>query len=116
MNLDFKTVNGFPNYEINKLGQVRNKKTKDILAKFLSPKGYYVRLQTEKKLIHLLLAPLFVSNPYRNCYVKFIDGNVRNHDVDNLTFSRKCQHNTRCAMTNIEFLEMLHPNLRITKS
>ena len=41
MQYEYKTIEGYENYEISSLGNVRNKKTGRILKQALSSNGYY---------------------------------------------------------------------------
>lgn len=80
-----KTINEFPNYEINELGQIKNKKTGKILSQSLSSKGYYqVNIGNKSRRVHRLLAEAFIPNPSNLETVNHIDGNKLNNSLSNL--------------------------------
>ena len=81
----WKTVSLFSNYEINNLGNVRNKKTKKILSQSLSSKGYYqINIDGKSRRAHRLLAETFIANPDNLETVNHKDGNKLNNNLNNL--------------------------------
>ena len=61
-------IDGFPDFEINEFGVVRNKKTKYVTSQRMNRGGYlYVQLSANGKnhvrLVHRLVAETFISNP-----------------------------------------------------
>lgn len=60
----WKKVEGHPNYEINRMGQVRSIKTGSILKPYDDGNGYLrVKLDGENCRLHILVAKHFVPNP-----------------------------------------------------
>lgn len=86
----YKTIEEFPNYEINEMGEVRNKKRGNILKWNIKKTGYaQVRLSKDGKqyarLVHRLL--LMTHKPVENMdelQVNHIDENKLNNTLDNL--------------------------------
>lgn len=105
-------IQGFPNYRINKQGQVFSnykyktnipcdtwREVKPVLDKGV---GYYlVTLSNQgkksNKHIHRLLATHFIPNPLNKSQVNHIDGNKQNNDLSNLEWVTS-QENSRHAV------------------
>lgn len=84
-------IEEFPNgpYEINKMGQIRNKRTKNILKPQIKNTGYLVyTLYIDRKIYyrqaHILVARQFIPNPDNKPIVNHKDENKMNPCVDNL--------------------------------
>lgn len=59
----WKEVSGHPNYEVNRMGQVRNKRTKKLLKPYDDGKGYLrVTLDGKCCRLHILVAIEFIPN------------------------------------------------------
>jgi len=97
----WKTVVGFPDYQVSNLGRVKSLSryffngrgmvhTKDkILKAGLDPKGYYrVSLSKDGQSytckVHRLVADAFVENPCNKSSVNHLDENTKNNQVANL--------------------------------
>lgn len=90
--MEWVTIKEFPNYEINELAMVRNKKTNQIKANSVGKRGYWViSLRKDGKMylrtIHTLLAKAFIPNPENKPQVNHIDGNKLNCSLDNLEWA-----------------------------
>lgn len=60
----WKVVDGHPNYEVSRMGQVRNIRTGNILAPYDDGSGYLrVKLDGENCRLHILVAVAHVPNP-----------------------------------------------------
>lgn len=79
---------GFPNYQINKMGQVRNKQSGKVLKGSLSHGYITYTLRRNGKTVfnfaHILVAKQFIPNPENKNIVNHIDENRRNCCIDNL--------------------------------
>ena len=64
MKIVFRTIASHPNYEINRLAQVRNIKTGQILKPYDDGSGYLrVKLDGRSCRLHILVAETFIPNP-----------------------------------------------------
>lgn len=107
--MDWKTIQGFSNYEISTEGQVRNKNTQYILKGRPSKNGYLqVSLkedETQKfknQYIHRLVAQQFLINEENKREVNHKDGNKTNNNLDNLewvTSSENQKHRHQIGIT-----------------
>ena len=100
-------IPGFDKYQINKFGDIKNKKTNHIVIPQLNNGYKKVRLWTDEKResrkVHRLLAQTFIPNPDNLPVVNHIDGNKLNNDLDNLEWCT-VKHN------NISAIEMYYHN------
>lgn len=86
--MKYKTIKSYPNYEINKSGQIRNKETKKNLVGGIHKSGYRsVNLRRQNKTyytyIHRHLAETFIGNTDGKI-IDHIDGNKLNNNLQNL--------------------------------
>ena len=91
MTSEYKTIENFPDYKINKLGSVisiKNGKTKELKNQIGNAGYLYIGLSKENKVhnrfIHRLVAQTFIKNVLNKNQVNHIDGNKLNNVVDNL--------------------------------
>ena len=85
----WRTINDFNNYQVSKLGLVRNKKTKLIIKPFVNNNGYLrVNLYKDgvcyKKMVHVLVADAFIDNPLKLTEVDHINNRRKDNRAINL--------------------------------
>jgi len=82
---EYKTIQGYENYEISNLGNVRNKTTNKILKPHITTTGYYeIKLIKKHFKIHKLLGLYFLENPNNLKCIDHIDRCKTNNNLDNL--------------------------------
>lgn len=60
----WKVIKGHPNYEVSRMGEVRNIKTKKLLSPYDDGSGYLrVKLDGDNCRLHILVAVAHVPNP-----------------------------------------------------
>lgn len=94
MQEEFKIIEGFENYEISNLGNVKNSKTDRILKPNKNKRGYHnVDINGKKKLIHQLVALAFLQNPNNWKHVDHINNDTLDNNINNLRWCSIQQNN-----------------------
>ena len=93
----WKTIETYPDYEVNTQGEVRRKNNKRLLKPCITPSGYYrVNLRKNKKsytaYIHRLVAEAFLSKAIDHIEVNHKDGDKSNNHVENLEWTTHAQN------------------------
>ena len=88
MSENWKHIDGFDNYEVSDCGNVRNKKTNNMLKPYDSvgrmSVTLYINGKGYGKRLHNLVANAFVPNPDQKEFVYNANLDVRNCRADNL--------------------------------
>ena len=89
--MEFLTIDRFSKYEINKNGEIRNKKSKRILKQTLDSYGFYYKVsivndigKSETISVHRLLALAFIPNPENKPAVDHINRIKKDNRLSNL--------------------------------
>lgn len=95
------TIRNHPDYEVNNLGDVRNKKTNRILKPQLNRTDEYYRvaLNGKRYYVHRLVADAFFDGDHDKIDVNHIDGNRLNNKLSNLEWCTR-KENIRHAYIN----------------
>ena len=121
---EWRTSIDFPKYEVNRIGEVRNKKTKRLL-KLRVPRLYKIaNVRDENNIsrsayVHRMVAKAFVENPNNYPMVNHIDGNKLNNRYDNLewcTCSMNIKHSYDTGLRQPIDHPLKKPVLQIDKS
>lgn len=111
----WKTISGFPSYEISTHGRIRSYKTYQgttstkyhMVSPCLRMNGYFVATLYDcdhiphQILLHRLVATAFIPNPHRYPYVDHIDGNKKNNSVKNLEWVSPKINSIRAVRTGL---------------
>ncbi|CAL6032896.1 putative_intron encoded HNH endonuclease [Hexamita inflata] len=86
---EYRDIDGYPNYEVSNLGQVRNKTTGRILKQRNRCNGYLAVNLCQNKIkktyyIHQLVSKAFIENPDNYSEIDHCDGVKSNNNVWNL--------------------------------
>ncbi|MFL6601806.1 MAG: HNH endonuclease signature motif containing protein [Steroidobacteraceae bacterium] len=98
---DFVTIQRFPDYTINRLGEIRNRKGKRMAVWPHPTKWPYLTtaLSRDKKphrvKVHILLAEAFIPNPENLPQVNHKDTDPTNCSLDNLEWVTRAQNSQR---------------------
>lgn len=99
MKEEFKTIIGFPDYQISNLGNVKRLKDNKIMNQYNNGHNYMVVcLKSKMMYVHRLVAKVFIDNLEDKKQVNHKDGNPSNNNLDNLewcTASENLKHRYR---------------------
>ena len=94
---EYKVIDGYDNYEISNMGNVRNKKTGLILKQALRNGYYCVGFSNNGNRkgfrVHRLIALHFIPNPLNKELVDHIDRNPLNNSINNLRWATPSENN-----------------------
>ena len=90
---EYRTILGFPNYEVSNLGNIWNTKTGYVLSTKSKDKDGYVKIslyicgRAYYKRLHILVAMTFLENPENRPCVDHINGDKADNRLVNLRFA-----------------------------
>ena len=104
MSLNFIEIPNNPIYLINRAGEVYNTKSnRKIKPSLTSSSGYYtVYVDGKNRLLHRLLAEVFIANPDNLPCINHKDGNKLNNDLNNLEWCTYSHNNKHAYKTGLK--------------
>ncbi len=98
------TISQYPNYEVSRLGKIRNRRTGKVLKPILDKDHYcqvnlFFNKKSKTEKVHRTVAKTFIPNPLNYCCINHKDGNKKNNTINNLEWVTKSQ-NTKHAYDN----------------
>ena len=89
MSEEYRTIERYPEYEISKSGNVRRKKTRNILASTTVHGHPKIILKGKTEYISRLVAETYIPNPLNNPVVRHLDGNKMNTHSSNIEWATR---------------------------
>lgn len=101
--IEWKTIEGHPNYSVSSVGDVRNDKTGLIIKPIKLKRGYrqvhfYKNREYKNLYIHRLVAIHFIPNPENKRCVDHIDGDPSNNNITNLRWATSRENGANSKM------------------
>ena len=92
--MEWRIIDGFPNYSVSDCGKIRNNSTSKILACRKAGKGYLKvtlcqHYEHIDKYVHRLVAETFIPNVHGKTEINHIDGDKTNNSVNNLEWATR---------------------------
>jgi hypothetical protein len=96
---EYRVIDGYENYEVSDLGNVRNKKNGRILKGGYDDGGYrFVSLNKKQLKVHRLVALAFIDNPENKPIVDHINNDRSDNRLVNLRWATNPENGANCKM------------------
>lgn len=112
---NWRDIDGYDNYMISNLGNIKNTKTKKILKHLIKPNGYHaIDLSKDNKTvryyIHRLVADAFINNPDNKPNVDHINNDKNDNTIFNLRWVTHSQNmmNRKKKNTNNKYKGVIY--------
>ena len=92
--MTFKSIPGYPNYEINEEGVVRNINTQLTLKPQINNAYFTVTLGGKVLYIHYLVALTFIGERPNEMVTRHLDGNPHNNCLSNIEYGSRKDNTT----------------------
>ena len=95
---NWRSIDGYLNYEVSDVGRIRNVNTGKILKQSINSNGYYLvslcnNGKVKKHKTHRIVAHEFIENLCDKPIADHIDGNKTNNCASNLRWATKSENN-----------------------
>jgi hypothetical protein len=103
---EYEIIDGYENYEVSNLGNVRNVKTGKILKPRVNCNGYKQiglhGIKSKTTPLHRLISLAFIDNPENKPCIDHIDNNRTNNNISNLRWATlgENSHNSNIRKSN----------------
>ena len=117
MKIVWHTIPDFPEYEINRLGEIRRKSTGRVLKPFDDRRGYLrVSLNGCNVKVHLLVARMFVPNPHGYPVVDHKRGNKHDNRASQLEWCTIAENTRRAHALGLYNVAQIGKRVRILQT
>jgi hypothetical protein len=112
---EFEELKDFPNYKINRKGEIWSNCCERIMDPSLNKDGYYIISLTKDgkqytKLVHRLIAIQFIDNPNNLPEIDHIDHNRTNNSLENLRWVSRIENNNNRIVRGCIYWHKTHNN------
>ena len=117
MEEEYRIIEGFENYSVSNLGNVKNNITGKMLKPYLNNNGYLmIRMNGKHNLVHRLIANAFIQNSNNKPFVDHIDTSPLNNNISNLRwataqenqFNSKLNKSNKCGYKGVYYEKSRH--------
>ncbi len=105
----FIQIDGYPNYSVSNLGNIKNNKTNKIIKKHLNNYGYHMVTLCGRytKSVHRLVAIHFIPNPANKETVNHKNGIKTDNCLSNLEWATRSENMQHCFDTGLQVSNLI---------